>query len=308
MPITLPPISRRRFLQGTAALAGSAALPTLGWADEEIVLPDAHRVALFSDTHIDRDPATKGGRAGGINMTDHFSACLDQAIQGRPPAHAMVCGDCAYLTGRPGDYTQFVSLAVRLLERGVPLHCVLGNHDHTANFYEAGIAAAPEQPPVATKHVGVVETERANWVLLDSLKETNLVTGELGEAQLGWLARTLDALDDKPVLVMLHHNFDWEWRDKTDWGLMDAEALFEVVSPRDKVKALFYGHSHNWQQTRRDDGLHLVNLPPTAYVFEEGKPNGWVDCAMGEDGLALTLHCIDAEHEQHGERVELEYR
>ena len=25
-----------------------------------------------------------------------------------------------------------------------------------------------------------------------------------------------------------------------------------------------------------DSGIHLINLPPTAYVFEEGKPSGWV--------------------------------
>lgn len=309
MPITLPPMTRRRLLQSAAALAGSTSLPALAWArlDDDNPLPDPHRVALFSDTHIDLNPAATGGRDR-INMTDYFNRCIGQALQGRAPAHALVCGDVAFGVGKQEDYDQFLSLALRLLERGVPVHCVLGNHDNLDNFFEVGVAQRPQQPPIAGKHVGVARTDRANWLLLDSLIETDTVYGSLGEAQLDWVARTLDGLDDKPVLVMVHHNFDWIQRDGSNWGLRDAGPLFETLSASRKVKAVFYGHSHDWKHSRRDDGLYLVNLPPTAYVFEHGKPNGWVDCQLGEDAATLTLNCIDPRHEMHGEVVELDYR
>ncbi|MFI4861022.1 MAG: metallophosphoesterase family protein [Phycisphaerales bacterium JB063] len=307
MPISLPPISRRRFIHGAAALAGSAAVPRSLWAMQGDERPDPHRIALLSDTHIDRNPATVNHH-GNVNMTDYLNRCITQLLAGRPPAHALFCGDVAYLVGRKEDYDQFLSLAVRLLERGVPVHCVLGNHDHYENFFEAGIARQPETPPVAGKHVGVVRAERANWLLLDSLVETDTVYGQLGESQQDWLAQTLDGLDDKPVMVMVHHNFDWIQRDGSDWGLRDAGPMFETLSQRQNVKAVFYGHSHDWKCSQRDDGLYLVNLPPTAYVFAPGKPNGWVDCRLAEDAATLTLNCIDRRHGQHGEQVELDYR
>lgn len=308
MPITLPPMTRRQILQAAAALAGSATLPGLAWARQDgEARPDPHRIALFSDTHIDLNPATTAGRDS-VNMTGYLNRCIRQSLEGRPPAHAMFCGDLAYLVGKTEDYDQFLTLVIRLLERGVPVHCVMGNHDNYDNFFEAGVSQRPETPPVAGKHIGVVRTERANWLLLDSLIETDTVYGELGEAQQDWLIQTLDGLDDKPVLVMVHHNFDWIQRDGSNWGLRDAGPMFEALSERQNVKAVFYGHSHDWKHSQRDDGLYLVNLPPTAYVFAPGKPNGWVDCQLAEDAATLTLKCIDARHQQHGEEVELAYR
>jgi len=308
MPITLPPISRRRFLQRAAAFAGAGALPSLSWAQDEVVRPDPHRVALFSDTHIDRNPATTAGRDG-INMSAYLRRCVEQVQRDGLPGNTMVCGDVAYSVGLKHDYFQFQSLVLPLLEKGVPVHCIMGNHDHVERFFEAGVAAAPETPPVEGKHITVVETPRANWLLLDSLIQTEVVWGELGADQRTWLGETLDELgDEKPVMVLVHHNFDWVQNDGSDWGLRDAEPFFAELSARQQVKAVFYGHSHKWEHHRRDDGLHLVNLPPTAYVFEAGRPNGWVDCALQEDGLTLTLNCIDSRHQQHGEEVEIEYR
>ncbi|XAL99726.1 metallophosphoesterase [Phycisphaeraceae bacterium D3-23] len=307
MPISLPPISRRRFIHSAAALAGAAALPQSVWALQDDERPDPHRLALFSDTHIDRNRATLGGNQR-VNVYDLFARCIREAMAGRKPAYALVCGDCALDVGRPGDYEQFLNLTVAMLEQGVPVHCVLGNHDNTENFYEAGVARAPETPPVTNKHVTVVETARANWLLLDSLQETSVVSGRLGETQIGWIAETLDDLDDKPVNLMVHHNFDWTQRDGTNWGLRDADAFFEVISPANKVKSIFFGHSHNWQHSQRDDGIYLVNLPPTGYVFDRAHPNGWVDCHQKTDGLDLRLNCCDRRHAQHRERVEIEYR
>lgn len=306
MPITLPPITRRQFLGQSAALAAVAGLPRLGFAAQDDA-PDPHRVVLFSDTHIDQNPAATGGQDR-INMNDYFNRCIDSSLRGPLPAQALVCGDCAYGVGRVGDYERFLTLTVKLLERGVPVHCALGNHDNLANFFEAGVAAEPDDPPVQAKHVGVVETARAHWLLLDSLKETGIVSGELGETQQRWLSETLDALDDRPVMVMVHHNFDWEQRDGSDWGLHDAEPMFATLSEHSKVKAVFYGHSHKWEHSQRDDGIHLVNLPPTSYVFERGRPFGWIDCALREDHARLRLECVDRRHQQHGERVELTYR
>ena len=70
---------------------------------------------------------------------------------------------------------------------------------------------------------------------------------------------------------------------------------------------MIFGHSHVWKVDQRE-GLHLVNLPPTAYVFAASSPNGWVDARVAADGMTLELRCLDPQHAQHGQRVELKWR
>jgi hypothetical protein len=127
----------------------------------------------------------------------------------------------------------------------------------------------------------------------------------LGEGQLRWLAHELDRRDDRPALIVLHHNPDT--REKPS-GLTDTQALMDVVAPRKHVKAVIFGHTHAWSHVVRNDGLHLVNLPPTAYVFVKDMPNGWVDAQLGERGMTLELRCLDAKHRQHGEKKTLNWR
>jgi len=119
------------------------------------------------------------------------------------------------------------------------------------------------------KQVLIVASPQANWFVLDSLDQTDKTPGKLGGEQLQWLARALDQATDKPALVMVHHQPD---NRPVVNGLVDTDDLFEVLSPRRHVKALFFGHTHVWLATERD-GIHLVNLPPTAYVFAPGQPD-----------------------------------
>jgi 3',5'-cyclic AMP phosphodiesterase CpdA len=78
-----------------------------------------------------------------------------------------------------------------------------------------------------------VETPHANWFLLDSLDQTNTKTGLglLGEAQLAWLAKALDARPDKPALLLAHHNPNPAALLKNS-RLANTEAFFKVIMPR----------------------------------------------------------------------------
>jgi hypothetical protein len=51
-----------------------------------------------------------------------------------------------------------------------------------------------------------------------------------------------------------------------------------------------------------------VNLPPVAYVFQKGRPNGWVEATLRDDGMQLKLNCLDKSHPQHDETAELKWR
>jgi hypothetical protein len=299
MPISLLPVSRRRFLQ-TSIAAGAAGTLTSRLCAQQTPR-DANRFALLSDPHIAAD---RKQVARGTVMADNLAAVGREltALQTAPSA-VLVNGDCAYLTGQSADYATLVELLEPIRQHGLPIHLAMGNHDHRQRFWEA-IPRRDEAPALEQKHLTLLSTPRANWIVLDSLDETNKTPGVLGQEQLAWLAKTLDQQADKPAIVMLHHNPDE--RPKPG-GLVETAALFDVLLPRRQVKMLVFGHTHNWNISARD-GLHLVNLPPVAYPFAAGKPNGWVDLQLAEKGALLTLQCLDKQHLQHGQRVELTWR
>jgi hypothetical protein len=54
--------------------------------------------------------------------------------------------------------------------------------------------------------------------------------------------------------------------------------------------------------------IHLINLPPVAYVFRDGDPSGWVCARLEDRGMRLELRCLDPQHPAHGRVAELEWR
>lgn len=293
MPVTLPAIPRRRWLQG--GLAAILAPHVLG-KDAE----DAETWILFSDTHISADTALE---ARGANMAENLTRCVNQALKSRQkPYGVLVNGDCAYLDGQVGDYEAFAARVAPLREAGVAVHCALGNHDDREHFLAA--FTSPDEPrPVAGKHVEVIRSARVNWVLLDSLDQVNSTPGVLGATQLGWLDRTLANLPDRPTFVMAHHNPQGELAEgHKATGLTDSPALFEVLRRHAKVRAFLYGHTHHWLHTI-DRGLHLLNLPPTAYVFNAAQPYGWVAARAYADRMEFELRALNPAHDQHAEKV-----
>ena len=195
-----------------------------------------------------------------------------------------------------------------LREARLPVHLALGNHDDRDHFWKA-LPAEDEarkdtrNRPVEGRQAMVVESERANWFVLDSLEHTTATPGRVGKEQLKWLEGALEERHDKPALVMVHHD---PTNAKTA-GLRDTAELMEVIGPRKQVKVLFFGHTHDWE-VGRQDGIHMINFPPVAYVFKTGKPNGWVEATLADKGMTLQLHCLDPRHAQNGQRAQLEWR
>jgi 3',5'-cyclic AMP phosphodiesterase CpdA len=260
--------------------------------------------ALLSDTHIAADPTAV---VRGVNMTDHLNAAVKEvcALASRP-AGVFVNGDCAVLKGLAGDYATFSTLIAPLREAGLPIHITLGNHDDREVFWTSLKSARPEVPPLASRHVSIVEGARANWFLLDSLDQVNKTPGTLGDGQRAWLAKALDAHTEKPALVMVHHHPVSSPPGKVP-GLTDTEQLLAILLPRRHVKALFFGHTHTWRFAEQD-GLHLVNLPAVAYPFGATEVTGWVDLKLSEKCASLGVHAHDTRHAAHGKVTELTWR
>jgi Icc protein len=301
MPIHLPTISRREFLKRSlVAGAGLTLSPSLLAAARQT---DANSWALLADTHIAADRAIV---ARGINMTGHFKTVSQELLNlPQSPAGVFVLGDCAYSSGEKGDYATMTELLSPLQAGKLPLHLALGNHDQRDNFWQALQEKKSAKLPVEDKHVAMISTSNVNWFMLDSLEKTLETPGLLGQAQFDWLAKTLDANRQKPAVILVHHNPGVEGNIP---GLKDTQALFEMIRPRKQVKAWIFGHSHNWKVVEDASGIHLVNLPPVAYVFREGNPSGWVHATARRDGMRLELRCVDPKHKDHGQVVDLKWR
>lgn len=299
MPIYLPPISRRGFLRRSIlTAAGLAVSPRLLAADKQI---DENFWALFSDPHIAADRTLVHSD---VNMADHLDAVVKEvAALPTRPADIFVNGDCAFNSGEKVDYGTFAKALEPL--RQTPIHITLGNHDNREHFWEALTGDKAAKPPVADKQTLMVPGAMANWFVLDSLDQTLSSPGLLGKSQLDWLGQSLDANTGKPAIVMLHHN-----PGLTDNapGLKDTAAFLEVIRPRKHVKAYFFGHTHAWSVTEDESGIHFINLPPTSYLFKEGKPSGWVHATASAEGMKLELRCLDTKHPQHGEVKDLKWR
>jgi 3',5'-cyclic-AMP phosphodiesterase len=298
MPFFLPPISRRRFLAGAVAACFSGSLRTrLAFGADA----DPHSLALLADTHIAADRATI---VKDVNMTAHLSAVVEEIIALKQrPAMGLIVGDLALKSGQAGDYAALIDLLKPLREAGLSLHLTLGNHDHRGRFVDA--LKAKYEPKLAE----VIPTPRANLFVLDTLEQTDGVPGAVGAAQLEWLAKALDARADKPAIVVGHHDpmFEPPPEGKTPAGLLDTAELFQLLQPRRHVKAYVYGHTHTWG-VKEHNGIHLVNLPPTSYVFTPGPPSGWVQATLRPDGARLELRSLDAKHLAHGQVVDLKWR
>jgi len=301
MPIHLPTISRREFLRRSLiAGAGLAFGPSLLAASRRT---DSRSWALLADTHIaaDRKVVTRG-----VNMTEHFNVVSSELLElPQRPAGVFVLGDCAYSSGEKGDYSTLTELLQPLQAGKLPLHLALGNHDQRENFWGALQKKKAAKRPVVDRHVAMISTSQVNWFMLDSLEKTLQTPGLLGQAQFDWLAKTLDANRRKPAIIMVHHN---PGTSENITGLKDTQALLEIIRPRKQVKAWIYGHTHNWSIAEDSSGIHLVNLPPVAYIFREGNPSGWVHATTRRDGLRLELRCVDPKHKSHGQVVDLKWR
>jgi len=308
MPIILPPITRRQFIQRSLAFGGTAIIAphALAAADRKGAGLDQSRVALLADTHISADSSQRypGTKWPGtpvkeenhewVNMADCLTEAAKSVLALNPrPAHLIVNGDCALSNGKESEYKEFLRLVEPIRAAGITVHVTIGNHDNRENLWKLLPFLKREQMGV---QAGVIELPHANLVLLDSGKR-----GVLGEEQLDWLAKELDQRADKPALIFGHFNPYPNRGIRPNKGMRDGASLLKLLAERKHARGYFYGHTHEWQYDQRDH-LHLINQPAVSYYFGKGHAHGWVDMKLSETTAELELQCIDPKHKQHREQ------
>ena len=300
MPVSSS-LTRRSFLTKSAVFAG------LGFTSHTWVgareAGGSDRVILISDIHISADPERV---LRGAKMSKNLGlvvAEIEASATGRKAKALCITGDLALNDGQEGDYREVKRLLEPLTKLNLPQHLLMGNHDHRERCASVLGRYQPQGVDLVPQVASKVSLSHVNLFLLDSLIRTNHTPGELGAAQLAWLEKELAAEPAKPAVLLVHHNLRF---DDNKNALTDTEALFGTMTKHANLKACFYGHSHRWELVEKD-GKHLVNLPPTAYVFKEGLPNGWVDAEFRMDHVELTLHTLDKAHPLNGSKQVLKW-
>ncbi|MCA9059920.1 MAG: metallophosphoesterase, partial [Planctomycetaceae bacterium] len=305
MPVTLVTPSRRQFLRtvaGGAMVFASGVTASAGSFLRDDI--DADLVYLLNDTHIgEKHPPDSA-------VPSHLRQAVDEILKlERRPAAVIINGDLALKDGQPGDYRHLGQLINPLQEAGIALHLTLGNHDNRDVFYQVLADQRPESPPIASRHITVVQTRHANFFLLDSLHETMVTPGTLGTEQLAWLAKSLDAHPDRPAIIVTHHN-PRLGGDPNHFpgGLTDSEDLWQLLAPRAHVKAYLHGHIHDRSQATHQ-GIHILNTPATSYVANrETSTTGWTIARLSATGVSLTTRTTETDHPWNGQVQEVAWR
>lgn len=269
-------LGRREFL--SASLGGMLAGATRSLRAQQ---GGRARWALLSDTHIPTDAANEyRGFRPYENLMKLAPVVAESGVAG-----AVINGDLARLEGLPSDYVNFKRL-LQPMAKKMPIAMALGNHDHRENFAAAFAEHPGEEQSIRNKHILVTQAGPAKLILLDSLLYPNLTPGLLGKDQRVWLEQYLPGAGPGPVLVFVHHT-----PGDRDSDLLDTDRLLSILSAAKNVKALIYGHSHQYAYDQVK-GLHLINLPAVGYNFDNSQPVGWVQAEIGADGADFRLHAM----------------
>ncbi|HIJ52418.1 MAG TPA: twin-arginine translocation signal domain-containing protein [Planctomycetes bacterium] len=291
-------INRRDFIKTSLAAVGvmvTVGSPSVFGSGKNG--KEAARWAFLADTHIPEDVSDK---YRGFYPYRNLQKVIPQIISVLPDGVA-IAGDLARLEGKLGDYANLKKLLSPAAEK-TPVFMALGNHDHRNNFRKVFNKIEGERQPASGKHVVVVNKPPIRLIILDSLFYVNKVPGLLGRAQRRWLQDYLKNCDDTPTMLCFHHTLG-----DGDGDLLDVPRLFDIIKPIRKVKAVLYGHSHEYGFSEFE-GIHLVNLPAVGYNFSDTEPVGWVEARLTAKGGDFTLHVAAGNKEKDGSVKKLAWR
>lgn len=241
------------------------------------------RLLQFTDTHLFSDPQ---GTLRGTRTLASLEACLAHARARFLPADLIaVTGDLVQ-----DDPAAYGVLELLFADLGAPVLLIPGNHD-LPDELRRRFPSAPFQVG-GTRLAGP-------WavVLLDtSFEVSGAGEGRLGPSALRRLAADLDELQDRHVLVCLHHPpVAMESPGLDALGLADSEAFLATLRGRGNVRGIAWGHAHQSLDLFRG-GVRLMCTPATCMQFKprdpgfviDGRPPGYRVIDLHDDGGIAT--------------------
>jgi len=150
-----------------------------------------------------------------------------------------------------GRYAQFEGVVPILKKIKVPFLCVPGNHDVKNNgiiFFERFIMARRSRI--------IMEDLDTIVIGINSAKD-DLSTGEIGDEQLLWLAKSFKKPLENRVIALHHHAIQVPYSGRKQTTLTDAGELLELTQLF-AIDLVLMGHKHI---------PHAYVIGPTAFVY-----------------------------------------
>ncbi|GAA0696212.1 3',5'-cyclic-AMP phosphodiesterase [Marinobacterium maritimum] len=215
------------------------------------------RVLQLSDCHLPAVPETPFYDR---DADRSLAQLVAQLVLLPPFDHLLLTGDLTHHAGGEA-YRRLLSIIEPLSgER----HWLPGNHDDLAIMQAADPGGRLECKQVDLDH---------DWTLLQldtTACPDGRGSGSLADEELAWLEQRLTALQERHLLLALHHNpvaTGSRWQDEI--RLANPEALEAIVADSPQVRGLICGHLHQ-ALNLSFAGRPLWSAPSTVVQFAQG--------------------------------------
>lgn len=238
------------------------------------------RYVQLTDTHI-YDGAD--GRFDGMDTRASLAAVLRAALASGPCDALLLTGDLA-MDGSAGAYAHLDAV----LPAQPPSIAIPGNHDEPA-------VLAASAPRLAQTLPCAISAGRWRLLCFDT-RIAGQPQGQLGQAQLDWLAAALAEPSAAYVALVMHHPpvaVGSPWLDAM--GLVDAAALWTLLARAPQVRLIVCGHVHQTVDCRVGS-VRVLATPSTCVQFAPRARHYAVDqrapafrsLALADDGTITT--------------------
>jgi Icc protein len=228
------------------------------------------RLFQITDLHLFADPVAELRGVCPRARFEHILAALKSERAGAD--RLIITGDLTH-DDRRETYVALRELLAGWLDI---LRVIPGNHDERTamrNVFGDRVQVAAGR--------NVFAEEIGGWQLIGL--DTHLdgsVAGRAGNEQLDWLEEQLQAADDRPTLLCLHHppvSIGSRWLDEV--GLEDAAELSAILARHPHVRLVCCGHVH--KELAIGGGRRTVlATPATAVQFRPGTETLEIDDAL----------------------------
>ncbi len=192
------------------------------------------KIIHVTDMHL----VKAGELLHGLDPLQRLQACVDSIGRAHSDAHCIVVtGDLAD-RGEIESYQLFDKL---MTETGLPVYCLLGNHDIRKVYLDQFPTAEVDAHGFVQTSV---QTPAGVFLLIDTLLDGSH-SGSYCEKKQQWLKAKLDQHHDQPVFVFMHHPpFDLHLPCIDSIGLEEKQAFADTLATHNNVRHLFFGHAH----------------------------------------------------------------
>ncbi len=225
-----------------------------------IHLTDTHFLPESGDDLHGIDPAR--------NLRRVIARVREMAVT---PACVIISGDLSN-AGDPASYQHFKMALTEIQEAfGVPVLLGLGNHDQRLPFRQI-ILGEPDAHDETARYYYSQRIGDLRIIVLDSLIPGE-IHGELGAAQLAWLAEELHNPAPGGDLIVLHHPVLPRGLPRAQDYLLADAAAFGALLAKHRILGVLAGHSHV-VSAAPFAGTLAITAPAAGFFFDPGTTDG----------------------------------